>query len=86
MRRPKTPSWRRRIATLDFIVDYKQDHDGVAPTMRDILAVSGACSTSTVFQDLQALAGQGLIVYQPVEARTIEVVGGYHKAAKAREA
>ncbi len=61
---------------FEYIVKYKQEHDGCAPSMRDISAEFGGMSTNTVFYHLDALAKQGKITRDFNTARFIQVVGG----------
>ena len=62
-----------------FIVDYKAQHDGNSPTIRQIQRACGVNSTSVVVSLLNNLELQGLI-RRPRngtdKSRNIEVVGG----------
>ena len=63
---------------LKAIVTYKQRHDGNSPTYRDIMAMTGLSSTSTVAYHLAELERAGKI-RRPARtgnSRVIEVVGG----------
>jgi SOS-response transcriptional repressor LexA len=65
----------------DFIVSYKQSHDGNSPSFREIKIRCGISSTSMVFYYLNKLERQGLIRRLEPEfgtryATKIEVVGG----------
>lgn len=64
-------------AVFDFILKYKQAHDGISPTVREIMEATEYNSTSAVMAALEALRDQGLIK-MPIEKRTrqIQVVGG----------
>lgn len=71
---PLTPKQQR---VYDFIVSYKADHDGCAPTTREIVAAVGLSTTSAVAFHLDALEHRGLIRRQGFgKSRRIEVVGG----------
>lgn len=48
---------------LDFIVEFKTDHNGIAPTRREIQAALSISSTSVVDYWLKRLAAEGLIVF-----------------------
>jgi len=62
-----------REQVLSYIIDYKQDHDGLSPSVREIAA---ACfmHESTARYHLAQLAIKGRI--RLVERRGIEVIGG----------
>ncbi len=62
-------------AVFDFIIGYKQEHDGVSPSVREILSMTGFHSTSHAYYYLYQLAQAGKIRMQPGEARSIEVIG-----------
>jgi hypothetical protein len=76
----------RRWKILDFIVEYKSQHDGCAPTLREIGDACGehniGLSTSMVKFYLKKLEEERLIVLVPSSgrgtgrARYIEVIGG----------
>ena len=72
------PAHRR---VYEFIVAYKQAHDGNSPTIREIGAACGISSTSVVVYWLQRLQRDGLI-HRPEPqignryASKIELVGG----------
>jgi len=60
-----------------FIVDYKREHDGLAPTVREIMRGVGVGSTSVVVYHLERLEGQGRIrLLGWGRSRGIMVVGG----------
>ena len=68
-----------------FIVDYKAQHDGNSPTLRQIQRACGVNSTSVVVSLLNNLELQGLI-RRPRngtdKSRNIEVVGGAWSCVK----
>lgn len=71
---PLTPKQQR---VYDFIVSYKADHDGCAPTTREIVAALGLHTNSAVVTHLAALQRAGRIRLDAAgRARRIEVVGG----------
>ena len=62
---------------LRFIVDFKREHDGNSPTLREIGAGCGISSTSVVVHLLKRLEKIGKIeISGDNEARSIVVVGG----------
>jgi hypothetical protein len=68
-----------RAEVLAFIVAYKQAHDGVAPSLREIGRACGIASTSNVKFILEELELAGYLrLPDPghYQARSIEVVGG----------
>lgn len=71
---------------LDFIVAFKQQHDGCSPTIREIKQACDHRTTSTVFYWLARLEASGVIRRPPYDQRAIEVVGGEWKAPKALRA
>lgn len=62
-----------REQVLRYIIDYKQDHDGLSPSVREI---ASACflHVSTARYHLDQLAIEGRI--RVLERRGIEVIGG----------
>lgn len=66
----------RQQQLLDFIISYKQDHDGCAPTTREIVAALGLSTTSAVAHLLGALERAGAIrTGLKGQARMITVTG-----------
>ena len=61
---------------FDFIVEYKQTHDGNSPAIREIGKGCKISSTSVVMYALHALAAQDRIKFTPNVSRTIQVVNG----------
>lgn len=61
---------------FEFICTQKADHDGVPPSVREIMAEMGLHSSSLVAFYLSKLRGKGLIDFNPKESRTIRVTGG----------
>lgn len=61
----------------DFIVAFKQDHDGVSPSVLEIGGACGITSTSTTRFVLNGLERLGLIECEYAgKSRMIKVVGG----------
>jgi SOS-response transcriptional repressor LexA len=62
---------------LDFIVSFKSTHNGIAPSIREICAATGASSTSIVKSRLEDLHAAGLILFPLGQnvARAIAVPG-----------
>lgn len=60
---------------LNFIIGYKERHNGVSPTLQEITDGANLSSKSLVNYYLQQLAGGGTITFTPGNARTIEVTG-----------
>lgn len=72
---------RRRI--YDFIVQYKQAHDGCSPTIREIMQACDYKTTSAVYYILKRLTVEGLIELDPRNSRSIRIVGGqWHPPAR----
>lgn len=61
---------------LAFIVNYKAENDGVAPSIREIMAGCGISSSSLARDILGRLELLGKIRMEGREARSIRVVGG----------
>lgn len=76
MARRVSPANPRRKAIYEFIVDYKQDHDGNSPTVREIGEMLGIESTSMVVYYLRQLEELDLILVGSARSRAIQVVGG----------
>ena len=66
----------RMEAILAFIVRHKVEHDGAAPTIREIVEQVGISSTSVVSYHLKMLEDAGRIQRPFGAARAIVVVGG----------
>lgn len=66
----------RREAMLHYIITYKQEHDGQAPTIRDIMDALGISSTSVVSHHLARLEREGRIERSRADSRSIRVRGG----------
>lgn len=58
------------------IVNYKREHDGISPTVRELAASCEISSTSVTKYHLSVLVLEGKITMQFAEARSIQVVGG----------
>jgi len=63
---------------FDFIVKFKEEHDGNSPTIRQIGDAVGLRSTSTVSRQLYFMEQIGMIERDATQgaARLIKVVGG----------
>jgi len=66
----------RSLEVLEFIKTYKADHDGVAPTIREIQEGCDISSTSVTSYHLDKLEVAGRIRRPFIASRSIEVVGG----------
>ena len=66
-----------REELFSFIVRYKQDHDGIAPSLREIQqALPSSPSFSRIRWALAELQNKGKIRFQFSQPRTIQVTGG----------
>lgn len=65
----------RRRAMYEFILEYKQAHDGNSPSVREIGARLGIESTSMVMYYLRQLEELDLILISSARSRMIQVVG-----------
>lgn len=63
---------------LDYIAEYKDEHDGVAPSLDDIKDHFGY-SKATARDRRDKLVELGKITHQGGLPRTIEVAGGYRE-------
>jgi SOS-response transcriptional repressor LexA len=65
-------------SVFNFIVQFKQRHDGNSPSMREIMAGCNIRSTSVVNYYLELLVKDGMIVCSEdaQRSRMISVVGG----------
>jgi len=59
---------------LDAIVMYKAEHNGVAPSIRELMVAVDLNSTSAVSYHLDRLERKGYIVRQTDRPRTIEIL------------
>lgn len=77
MPRPLTFTPRQQ-KVYKFICAFKEDHDGIAPTISEIGNGCGIKSTSTVKYYLDCLVRHGMILcdYGVGKSRMISVVGG----------
>lgn len=77
MRRSRVLTDRLR-SVLGFICEFKSQHDGIAPTIREIQSGMRLSSTSAVVYHLDRLEHLGYIVRGGPESgnRFIQVVGG----------
>lgn len=62
----------------EYIIEYKSEHDGNSPSMREIAAYMGDLSTSVVRNYLAYLVDIGFLLSagEPNQARGLEVAGG----------
>jgi len=67
------------------ICTYKMEHDGQAPSRRQILQLVGLRSISTVTWYLHRLEKVGLIKVDEMDARGIQVIGGSWEPPQAYE-
>ncbi len=72
----------RAAEVLEYIVQFKRDHDGNAPTVRQIGAALTINSTSTVYYYLNCLARAGMI--ERKDGRIL-IVGAEWKAPPPRQ-
>jgi SOS-response transcriptional repressor LexA len=79
MARPRPRSQHEPEQLFRFIVDFKSEHDGNSPTIREIMQACGITSTSVCSYNLKLLARSGRIrlCRDGVRASRIEVVGGH---------
>ncbi len=61
---------------FEFIVKYKQAHDGNSPTIREIQDACGISTTSLVHYHLGELEQAGWIEVDRFQSRSIQVEGG----------
>ena len=82
MIKPNDGPGTKRAKIFRFIVEYKLDHDGCAPSYSDIMDEIIIASKSTVHFHTRALARLQMInkVRRYRKDRTIEIVGGYMNA------
>ena len=75
--RPTTHRVHNYDHVLDAIKQYKQDHDGNSPTMRELAQLCNVRSTSQVLYILNTLEAEGKIrLTGERRTRSICVVGG----------
>lgn len=66
-----------RVDTLyDYIVQYKSENDGIAPSIKEMSAYLNVSSTSLTDYYLKKLAGAGRIVIVKNRRRHISIPGG----------
>lgn len=70
------PVGKSATAVLRAIVEFKQANDGASPAVRELAAMTGMASTSTIDYHLSRLEDAGLIQREYGLARVIRVVGG----------
>lgn len=63
-------------AVFDYIVEYKTAHDGLSPTLREIMDNCSISSTSVVSYILTQLEQEGKIVRFGQKDRAIMIPGG----------
>lgn len=66
----------RREDIFRFILAYKRENDGLAPSTLEIMQGCRVSSRSVVHYHLHALAKAGTLVLGPGRFRNIQVVGG----------
>jgi SOS-response transcriptional repressors (RecA-mediated autopeptidases) len=64
-----------RVRVYEFIVAFKQGHDGIAPSVLEIGKACGISSTSVVRYHLSSLALLGMIECNWGKSRMISVTG-----------
>ena len=79
--RPRLNAGRHPMHSMDapvlnFIVNFKTENDGIAPTLREICDNLGISSTSVASSILKRLESQGKIILWDEVSRGIKVVGG----------
>jgi len=74
--------FRTNDKVLNAIVKYKQEYDGVAPTYREIMRMTGLTSTSVVHYHLNMLEERGLIETAPGTVRSIKVTSFGYRGAR----
>ena len=72
----KTDLGRPSLEVLQAIIQYKTDHDGLGPTVRELAVITNTASTSSIDYHLGRLEAAGLIQRDPVVSRAIRVTGG----------
>lgn len=65
-----------RTRIFNFIVAYKEQHDGNSPSSREIMDGTRVTSTSVVHYHLGVLERDGKIIQNRRTSRSIEIVGG----------
>lgn len=65
---------------MDFIIQYKAQHDGNSPTMREIGQAIDIPSTSRIRCLLKVLVSDGLIKLDERHNRSIRVVGAFWRS------
>lgn len=73
-RKIKIAPSNQQLLTYDVIVAYMTEHL-YSPTVREICAIRGKKSTSTILKHLEGLKAWGLIDYLPTQPRTIRIKG-----------
>jgi SOS-response transcriptional repressor LexA len=70
----------RSESILRYVIDYKREHDGISPTIREIQEATGISSSSLVKFYLDGLQKRGAIQYIGDNlSRGIMVTGGEWK-------
>jgi len=65
----------RHLSVYDFIVAFKQDHDGSSPSVLEICKATGVNSTSMVRRYFTTLILLGMINYGGRKSRMISIPG-----------
>ena len=64
----------------NYILDYKSNHDGNSPSIREIMSQTSVNSTSVVQHHLLKMVDMGLIEKVDRKFRSIIIVGGYEES------
>lgn len=64
----------RQKIVLEGIIAFKKQHD-YSPTVRELCAITGFKSTSTIASHLRTLRDNGYITWIETMPRTIQVIG-----------
>jgi hypothetical protein len=76
----------RCMSLFDAIVAYKRAHDGISPSLRNLMESVGYASLSTAAYAVEDLVAEGLITRGERQSRHICVVGGVWTHAGAHDA
>jgi len=81
-RKPYVEKQHNKILTekqqeiLDYLIAYKIEHDGVPPSVAEIVEHFNYNTTSAAIFHLRNIANLGYISMTPREARSIQILGG----------
>lgn len=62
------------LGILNFIIDFKNSHDGNSPTLVEMVEAGFASSPTAIVHVLDSLIEAGYITREPFHARSIEVI------------